>query len=133
MNEPKKMGVPISSAEGGGGRHRDQGRSASMFSEKAWKAIGQSLELSSREMEIVRGVFEDRTEFAIASELNISRHTVHTHVERLHHKLHVANRVQLVVRVMTEFLGLTLSSECKLPPVCAYWQSGLCPLDRQVA
>jgi DNA-binding CsgD family transcriptional regulator len=98
-----------------------------MFSENAWNAIGQSLELSKRELEIVRGVFADRTEYTIANSLHISPHTVHTHVERLHHKLRVANRVQLVLRVMDEFLGLTVSPQSKLPPVCANWEAGACP------
>jgi DNA-binding NarL/FixJ family response regulator len=109
------------------GRRR-QGNGAVVFSEKAWKAIAASLELSGRELEIVRGVFEDRTEYAIATDLRISPHTVHTHVERLRHKLQVANRVQLVLRVMDEFLGLTVSLQAKLPPVCARRHAGLCPL-----
>lgn len=98
-----------------------------MFSEVAWEAIGQSLHLSKRELEIVRGAFEDRTEFAIAADLHISPHTVHTHVERLHRKLQVTDRVQLVLRVMDEFLRLTLSPQTKLPPICANWKVGACP------
>lgn len=79
-----------------------------------------------RELQIIRGVFDDRTEFNIATGLNISPHTVHTHVERLHHKLHVADRVQLALRVMDEFLALTVSAQAKLPPVCANWEAGDC-------
>lgn len=101
-----------------------------MFSDQAWKAIGQSLNFSGRELQIVRAIFDDRTEFAIASDLNISPHTVHTHVERLHHKLCVTDRVQLVLRVMDEFLDLTLSLQTKLPPICANWEVGKCPLSR---
>ena len=100
-----------------------------MFSEVAWEAIANSLALSRRELQIVRGVFNDRIEYAIATELQISPHTVHTHVERLHHKLQVTNRVQLVLRVMDEFLRLTLSPQTKLPPICANWQVGVCPLS----
>ncbi len=122
---------PSPRVRGRAGRRRRRGANAAMFSGTAWKAIGQSLELSGRELEIVHGVFEDRTEYAIATELNISRHTVHTHVERLHHKLRVTNRVQLVLRVMDEFLGLTVSPQTKLPPVCANWQAGVCPLLRR--
>lgn len=101
-----------------------------MFSEAAWEAIAKSLELSSRELQIVRGVFDDQIEYAIASDLKISPHTVHSHVERLHHKLQVADRVQLVLRVMDEFLRLTLSPQTKLPPICANWRVGGCPLSR---
>ena len=115
------------------GRRRRQGARAPVYSDSAWKAIGQSLALSGRELEIVRGVFEDRTEYAIATDLNISPHTVHTHVERLHHKLQVANRVQLVLRVMDEFLGLTVSPQANLPPICANRQAGVCPLMQMQA
>jgi len=101
-----------------------------MFSRTAWEAIAQSLRFSGRELEIVQGVFNDRTELAIAGDLTISPHTVHTHVERLHHKLRVGNRLQLVLRVMDEFLRLTLALHSKLPPICANWQVGECPLTR---
>jgi len=120
-------------AEACGGRRRKQVAGAELFSEDAWKAIGQSLKFSGRELEIVRGIFEDRTESAIAADLQISPHTVHTHVERLHHKLRVANRMQLVLRVMDEFLNLTLSPQTNLPPICANWQVGVCPLSRASA
>lgn len=102
---------------------------ARLFSHNAWQALSVSLNLSSRELEIVRGVFEDRTESAIAADLRISPHTVHTHVERLHHKLGVANRVQLVLRVMDEFLSLTVSTKSLLPPICASWHAGRCPMS----
>ena len=98
-----------------------------MFSPEAWCAIGRRLKLSGRELEIVRGVFEDQTELAIAAGLNISPHTVHTHVERLHHKLRVGNRVHLVLRMMDEFLAVTASPAENLPPVCAAWTMGKCP------
>jgi DNA-binding NarL/FixJ family response regulator len=101
-----------------------------VFSEQAWRAIGLSLKFSGRELQIVRGIFADQTEWAIADDLRISPHTVHTYVDRLHHKLHVANRVQLVLRVMDELVGLTRSPQAKLPPICANWQSGACPLAR---
>lgn len=100
---------------------------AAMFSASAWKAIGRNLKLSGRELEILRGVFDDQTEQIIAVGLNISPHTVHTHVERLYHKLRVANRVQLVLRLMGEFLALTASPAENLPPVCAAWAMGECP------
>ena len=41
-------------------------------------------------------------ELAIASDLGISQHTVHTYLERVYRKLAVGSRVALVVRVMAE-------------------------------
>jgi DNA-binding NarL/FixJ family response regulator len=58
-------------------------------------------------LQIVRAVFDDQTEYAIAADLGISPHTVHTHFERLHRKLAVSDRVQLVLRVTEASLVLT--------------------------
>ena len=101
-----------------------------MFSKQAWEEIARSLKLSGQELQIVRGVFDDYTEFAIANNLNVSPHTVHTHCERLYHKLAVTDRVKLVLRVMDEFLALTVASETVLPPICANRVAGRCPLRR---
>jgi DNA-binding NarL/FixJ family response regulator len=99
-----------------------------MFSEQAWLEIARSLVLSPRELQIIRGVFADRTEFAIATDLGISPHTVHTHFDRLHQKLGVADRVELVLRITNEFLRLTAAPESTLPSICAERTAGRCPL-----
>jgi DNA-binding NarL/FixJ family response regulator len=101
---------------------------ARLLSDAAWAAVGRSLNLSGRELEIARGVFDDKVEFAIAADLQISPRTVHSHVERLHHKLAITNRAQLVLRIMREFLALTASAKNGLPPVCATRAAGGCPL-----
>jgi len=96
--------------------------------EQAWGPIARSLRLSARELQIVRGMFEDRTELSIAADLGIARRTVHTHFERLHRKLHVVDRLQLALRVMAEFLALTVSAGNNLPPICAEHAAGRCAL-----
>jgi hypothetical protein len=53
---------------------------------------------------------------------------IHTHIERLHHKLAVADRVELVLRVTAEFLTLTAAPDSTLPSVCANRTAGRCPL-----
>ncbi len=73
-------------------------------------------------------MFDDRTEFAIAADLGITRRTVHTHFERLHRKLAAADRLQLVLRVMTEFLVSTAAPDNNLPSICANWAAGRYPL-----
>ena len=77
-----------------------------VFSRSQWLAVARSLRLSGREFQIVQGVFSDQTDEAIAQELGISPHTVHTHVKRLYQKLEITSRVQLVIRVMAEHLAL---------------------------
>lgn len=104
---------------------------AAMFSEQAWGEIARSLKLSGRELQIVREVFDDHTESAIANHLNISLHTVHTHCERLYHKLAVTDRVKLVLRVTNESFTLTFAPESGLPPICANRVAGSCPLQRE--
>jgi len=86
----------------------------------------RSLGLSLREEQIVRAIFDDCTESAIASDLGISPHTVHTHVERLHQKLGVVDRVALVLRVVNEFLNLTRTPGSLMPPICATRAAGGC-------
>ncbi len=86
---------------------------SAVFQDQTWHEIIRHLRLSFREGEIVRGVFNDQTEFAIANNLGISPHTVHTHLERLHKKLGVADRVQLVLSITQE--GLRLAAAPRAP------------------
>lgn len=78
-----------------------------VFGTPDWRALDQSLGLSQRESQIVRGVFDDLKELAIAAQLGMSPHTVHTHLERLYHKLGVNSRTELIVRIVAEHEALT--------------------------
>ena len=88
---------------------------SAIFSEQAWAQIAWALDLSGRELQIVRGVFNDRTELRIAADLGISPNTVHTHFARLHHKLGVATRTGVVLRITRQYLTLTTSPQNPLP------------------
>ena len=116
-------------AEAGSVGHREPACRAgsSMFSPEAWTQIGRSLGLSGRQLQIVRGTFDDKTELAIAADLRISPSTVHTHVERLHHKLAITDRAQLLLRVTQEFFALTATPGNDLPPICADRGTNRCP------
>ena len=109
---------------------RDRGHFAgsSMFSADAWLQIARSLGLSGRELEIVRGTFDDKTELDMAADPHISPSTIHTHVERLHHKLAITDRAQLLLRVMQEFIALTAAPGNDLPPICADRTAHNCPI-----
>ena len=78
----------------------------SLISEDHWAEIGTTLRLAPRELQVVQGVFDDHKEFAIAHDLGISPHTVHTYLERVYRKLRVGSRVELVVRIIQELLTL---------------------------
>ena len=103
---------------------------AAMFSEPAWQEIARSLKLSGRELQIIKDVFDDRTEFAIAAHYGVSPHTIHTYCERLYRKLEVNDRVKLILRITDEFLALTVALKTILPPICANLAAGRCPLHR---
>ena len=80
-------------------------RDRSILSSNAWRVIANSLCISDRELQIVQRIFDDRQEFAIADELKISVHTVHTHLGRLYRKLGVSSRVGLVLSILSEYLS----------------------------
>jgi DNA-binding CsgD family transcriptional regulator len=101
---------------------------AALLSESAWWAIARSLRLSGREFEIVRAIFDGLKETAIAAHLGVAPRTVHTHVERLYHKLGVNDRAHLALCVMGEFLALTASPLQNLPSICPIRAAGRCPL-----
>jgi DNA-binding NarL/FixJ family response regulator len=81
---------------------------SSFLSPGAWSAILQRFHLSQREAQIFQLILCDKTEGAIAMELGISAHTVHTHLERLYRKLDVSSRCQVVIRVFQEYVRLSL-------------------------
>jgi DNA-binding CsgD family transcriptional regulator len=91
---PRAAGVSPPTREGG------------LFSVREWSAIARVLRLSDRELQIVRLCAADLKEKAIARQLSISEHTVHTHVERLYRKLGVGSRAALLVRVFATFRAL---------------------------
>ena len=104
---------------------------SAIFSEQAWDEVARNLGLSRRKLEILRNMFDGLTESAIATNLGTSLRTVHTHMERLHRKLHVTHRVALVLRVMVEFLQLAGAPGSGVPPICARRTAGRCPLQRK--
>jgi ATP/maltotriose-dependent transcriptional regulator MalT len=79
--------------------HRDR----SIMSSNEWRRIANSLRISGRELQIIQEIFDDRKESAIADDLTISVHTVHTHLERLYRKLGV--RAGLVVCILSNYLS----------------------------
>ena len=77
------------------------------LSEDVWVRVCARLQLSPREIQVVRGVFDDQKELCIAHRLGISPHTVNTYLQRLYAKLDVSSRPQLILRIMGEYLSAT--------------------------
>jgi DNA-binding NarL/FixJ family response regulator len=112
VREPVSLGETLPSrAE----RNTARSPGSAVFPDQVWNELVTRLCLSHREAEIVRGTFDDQTESAIAADLQIAPSTVHTHVERLHHKLAVTDRAQLLLRIMQEYLALTATPGSCLP------------------
>jgi FixJ family two-component response regulator len=103
---------------------------AAMFSKQAWDEIARSLNLSGRELQIIKDVFDDRTEFAIAAHYGVSPHTIHTHCYVFNHMFEEHDRVKLVLRITDEFLALTATPGSTLPSICTNRSAGRCPLRR---
>ncbi|WP_428389932.1 response regulator transcription factor [Mucisphaera sp.] len=99
-----------------------------LISEENWAALRARLQLSEREVQIAQAVLEDRKELAIAMDLGISPHTVHTHLERLYRKLGVDSRLGLAVRLMRCQNELIAEPGSALKPVCARHAEGRCPV-----
>ncbi|MBS1272115.1 MAG: Transcriptional regulatory protein DegU [Candidatus Marinimicrobia bacterium] len=56
----------------------------------------KKFELSPRELEILQAIVDDETEYAIAYDLDISEHTVRSHVKNIYKKLQVHSRTAVV-------------------------------------
>jgi len=102
--KPPKADRSSSSGPGTTRGNRNPGRA--IFHDRQWQSLARSLQLSDRELEILQCIFDDLTDGAIGIELSISGHTVHSHLQRLYHKLGVASRCALMVRVFGEHLSL---------------------------
>ena len=63
------------------------------------KSDENEFNLTNREIEILRSIVQDDTEYAIAMDLGISGHTVRTHVKNIYKKLQVHSRGAVVKAV----------------------------------
>lgn len=65
--------------------------------------------LTDRELQVLKQIAKGKSNQQIADELNISLHTVRTHVNRILSKLHLANRVQATLYALRE--GISSNEE----------------------
>ncbi len=90
---------------------------SAIFSDRAWTQIAGSLDLSGLELQLVRGVFDDRSESELALQAGIGPQDMRAHFARVYQKLGVADRAQLVLRITYQFLALFLSPQNPLLPI----------------
>jgi DNA-binding CsgD family transcriptional regulator len=65
------------------------------------KALRVWFKLSPREVQIIRQLMRSFRETEIAALLEISTHTVHTHVGRIYRKLNVTSVAELALRIVS--------------------------------
>ena len=72
--------------------------------------IARQASLSPRELQIVRHILLDEKEQTIAARLDISVHTVHTHLKRIYGKLGVSSRVELILEIFRVYVAYVRQS-----------------------
>lgn len=83
---------------------RPLSRNGYPLSVEQWRRVGERLRLTPRESQIVRSLFQGLDEKQIAVRLEISPHTVHTHLGRLYRKLEVDSARAVLLAVFRELL-----------------------------
>jgi DNA-binding CsgD family transcriptional regulator len=76
-----------------------------------WDSVCSALQFSKRETDIFRLLLTDHSERAVALQLQISTHTVHSHIERLYRKLGVRSRSSLIVLVFETWVRLEFAKQ----------------------
>ena len=108
------MDRDIHSADGDRECDGEQPRAApggsQLLSAAHWDALSQKLQLSERQLELVKGVLDDLSAFTIARQCRISESTVKTHFRRLYSKLGVSSRAGMVTLVLTEYMRMPYSA-----------------------
>ena len=73
-----------------------------MLDDKQWCGLGKRYGLTVREQQIARLLCQGLRTVAIAEHLRIRPGTVKTHTRNIYRKIKVKNRVNLLLRFMTE-------------------------------
>ncbi len=80
------------------------GTRSSHLAKEQWNAVASRLGLSKRQPKTVQAIIDGLHEDSIGARLGLSARTVHTHTIRLHRRLDVNERKNLVVRVFLAHL-----------------------------
>lgn len=62
------------------------------------KTTRDSSALTKREKEVLQGIASGLSEKKLAEEMNVSPHTVHTHIKKIYRKLQVGSRAEAVLK-----------------------------------
>ena len=71
-----------------------------LLSPEDWRGVALQLHLSAREQSVAILIFEGKSRFQIARQLDCARGTIRVYIDRLFAKLNVADRLGMAMRVM---------------------------------
>lgn len=75
-----------------------------LLSPEGWAHIQAVFDLPPRQMEVIRHIFDGHQVAAIAWKMGVKDSTVTEHIRRIYTTLQVADRSQLILKVMSEYL-----------------------------
>ena len=84
----------------GDGHQWKRNPSHRLMSDGQWKAVAQLARLSPRELEVCQRLFNGHTRSQVAEILGIRPRTVRQHLESIHDKLNVKDRIGVVLRLI---------------------------------
>ena len=84
-----------------------------ILSDVEWQSTASALKLTPRELQVCRHLFQGKTRNQIASDLGIKPRTVRQHMESIHVKLNVSNRVEVALRIVQLKRATAIQSEPK--------------------
>ena len=93
----------------------EQSAPSASLTVREWRAIGEALTLSARQLQIVQCLFDGLDEESTGRLLGVSRHTVHINLNRLYSRLNVHTRSQLLVRVFLAHVSLSRQADASQP------------------
>ena len=80
------------------------GRFACRLTVDEWESLAEALQLTPRELDIVRCFLLGKSEIGVGRDLGISTNTVHTHLGRIYKKLEVRSIAGLILRIFTTYV-----------------------------
>ena len=81
-----------------------------LLDEKHWSYIQRRYHVSPRELEVAKLVCHGLSNKEIAEALNIRHGTVKTHIKNIYRRIHVKNKVTLLLRFMADVSKLLSQS-----------------------
>ena len=89
-----------------------------LLDEKHWSYIQKRYHISPRELEVAKLVCHGMSNKEIAETLKIRQGTVKTHIKNIYRRIHVKNKVALLLRFMADVSSfLSESSEGAVIPI----------------